>query len=1228
MKSIISILVIEDVPSITIGLERRLVPVENNYNFNKYILRPDKSIDEMAREIVKLINKNNITHIISCGVFANVIFIDNLIRRNGSFNKIDKLLIKVIAKLSIEDLQHIRSFIIYIYDPSSLALREDFRKLRKKIAQVVSNKIDSVRDNIYDNNIRTIETSSIFRRPGNLGMFPYGAGEVCIIGTKDVCEFYGEFLADVLQDMINYDEQLTEKLNPYSYNKIENYKILKFIRSFETLKNEINVKVGSVSCYGNLYGKEEYLVDVPFKIYYEKINKYIEDEGLDKIFYKKSDLNTSDFAQDEVMFKYEVYDDERLFLLEDPTGDSAENELYKQWLPLLHSAIFYCKEESWKLALLENKPVNKPISNVTIFFSFSPIKEVSFKGTYNFTLFSENNTIEIDELRSLAINNYAPLLYSILNELTLPFKNAEVRKQALYSAVAQIFARNFAHNIGSHVANRATNRMAKKRITELYNIGASILKENDQIEFWLDYMSEKLDLFEVTRNEFLAEYVLPTKNAMLYRNILLPFCENTLLMDNIAHSEGLHYKNAHENRLKIKLLINDIEIYAEYPNLKCLIDSDKLIIYPFNFPYLVKTNHDVIDSAFTNKTLYDVNGNDAADIEICLTSEHALYSILENLIRNSAKHNKDQLDGQDLIITLSIEESEENPSDYYQIKIYDNISVVSEIQLNSFAAAIKESLITNEGEIQKKCLGIADIKINAHLLKTSANITNANLSESITLVYQNSDKSKFENYHPVKNPSDEIKYTFGFQFKLCKPKKLIWIGSQIHTNPAHRKKGVISYKNFDQLTSRNTSSQEEPLANYQFAILELDAFNNLTNELVFIDSITKVVDNQASYQLDDLLIKLPHRILLNCSKEDFYKLPYENYKALIDLVFDDRIKLVSQRIELPQTDGQENENWDYDLFIHCWANWLRSLGIDENNKGRLVLYFENEKVASNWQIFNVKDALIDFNFISSSDLSEFNPINDNSKVAIYDHHATGYNKLVSRQKITNNPNEFIKNRSWVLFDKSSSDFVRFFYPSSDKNKNHLFLLEAFDAAMCKISLLDERIAEILNSNEENAKNIKREDGFNSANLDKGDFSDLANNGNVFFITHFLGKNIIKNKIENFNFSFTDKPQLNLMSNRTIVLPLEQFDSSGNKCLRFDGIIIHRTYLLELFKENNFINKKQIMHELYKYFKRVVVISGGGYPHSIQDFIVYFKPYSNLKNAFIKYPSKISLMNLL
>lgn len=780
------------------------------------------------------------------------------------------------------------------------------------------------------------------------------------------------------------------------------------------------------------------------------------------------------------------------------------------------------------------------------------------------------------------------------------------------------------------------------------------LKEEFVVD-WLDYMGEKLDLFEVARNEFLADTKLPPKNLMFYRHVILPFCENTLIMDNIAYSEGIHYEKGQCcNKLKIITKINNTEIKAYYEKLLNK-NNEANISYPDNFPFLIKTTEKDLESAFKQSELRGVE-----DIEICLGSEHAIYSILENMIRNSAKHNKSRIKDT-LEIIVNVKDIGED--DYYTIQIFDNISAVNKTTIKDFQQKINASLINEKGEIEKANLGIADIKINAHLLKTDSDINDENLKKAIELIYrQEYDESQpIEEggketgyYEPLRAISNEFEvfanadglkegkiYNFGYQFNLCKPKKVIWIGKdelEVDPDKKCRKRGVVFCKERKNFKPDSNIQNDEPLANYQFAILELEAVEDLTNKLVFDDGDIKKVNDKASYQWDDFLIKLPHRILLNTTKDKIAN--NISIKKLIDI---GRIQLIENSINC----NTKLENWDFIFIEQLWQKWLKSKwGIGENNiKGRLIVYFEDKILAEKWckvernesfdmivlygekvkrngsEEIEVKEDLCD----RSIDYKSI----DNDRIVIYDHHGQAWRKIKSKQMpgdgILQNKCNFINKDAYFQFDKSSDDYVKFAFPDLEINQK-LFAYEAIDAGLKKILIADERIAEMLIYNDNNiSAKITGEEGFYSKSEFKADYSDLANNGNTFIITNFSTSKIVKDdKFRNLEIFFNK-------NKFCFEFRYPEIKTNGIlfKCLKvdFDCLVIHRTYLIQFFDENKEVNSKRLMNLLYKTFKNIVVVSGGGYPHSL-DFGVKFKPYSQLKRNFVKYPSKISLNKII
>lgn len=1129
---------------------------------------------------------------------------------------------------------NIRQVAMYSYNPK-LTYRE-IDKIRADIQEKLKEKLKL-------SDVYVLETSPILNLYDK-GTISAGNKKDMFLGDLMAYKYYGKLLGSVLYDLFLQLPEFKSTLSPsqrqYNYFNTKNRIFLRYYKLLNSdfINHPSAFEVGMVSYYCNIFGNEEYMIDVPFKEYYQEYdNKLSSNDSNPKIesllIYEDDKKEENNKGKDDkgkfdekinseqwMYFKYRKKEDGNFeYYVELYSEDDEKRNLAGKYLPLLHSAIFYEPDfySNSFPTFSQNDKIYSDKGNeyIEIIYLFRKENFADFNGVSHFAVWRKTNKkINIKKQVKILWEKYYRLAEPKLEATLIETLQKERLKQALQSAIAQVFARNFAHNIGSHVAIRATDKMVKKRIAELFAEQIKKVEGDDkekqkkflatpEIVDWLDYMGEKLDLFEVARNEFLAEYNLPAKNVMLYRDVILPFCENTLLMDNIAHSEGVHYKYHCCNKLRIKVLINNVEMKADYGKLQSL-DGYNEISYPDNFPYLVKpSGSHTIEEAFTEKAVGE------NDLEICLTSEHTLYSILENLIRNSAKHNKTELQAKEHLEIIICVKEMEGDNDFYTIQLYDNISKVSQEQLNGFVESITTNLITPEGMVEKKNLGIADIKINAHLLATDAAITEESLSKALTLIYQKEAGGEFVEYEPIENPADVKQYNFGYQFKLCKPKKVIWIGKP--ENKQLAAKGIICVENKEAFKSGSNNIKEEPLANYQFAILELDVVKELTNK-------------SPNYDWDDFLIKLPHRVLLNCT-EDKYKEIENNtdYMWIKELKEHGRIQLANEKIELHNKCGNKNKNWDFDFLKSCWENWLKAKwNISKENKGNLVIYLEDAEMRAKWDRVS-SDILNVYSSSNTTPPGKDILIEKDKTTVIYDHHSAGRNnlKVNATDKFIGN---YIERDAYFCYDKGSSDYVLLAFTSNKREDKILFSYEAFEAGLKKIIIADERIAEKIPFEDDKFREIKQSqtNEFKSkgeqtlTTLINPNLSDLANNGNIFIINR-INEDIEISKYQNCVLAIKEdanKPSLSFIG----------INSFGKKQFYIDGLVIHRTYMQKLLEGRSTKDQKlSLMNSLYRNFKRIVIVSGGGKPHSM-DIPMNFKPYSQLASVFVRYPSKINL----
>ncbi len=220
----------------------------------------------------------------------------------------------------------------------------------------------------------------------------------------------------------------------------------------------------------------------------------------------------------------------------------------------------------------------------------------------------------------------------------------KVRKEAVKSAVAAIMSRNMSHNLGSHVITNT-----KSRVIEI----AENSKEEQTIELLglaslLHYIQERQDFIAVvTGDEKYAKTVINFKShvfdmlaydgpAIRHKTSTTPQQKNYIL-DNIVRSENYDR--------------NNIELILEIP-----LETDKS-----KYKQLKSKQRNPHSNDFNNIFLsipYGINGR------------QGFLSILENFIRNSAKHDKNpHLHNLDFTIRIEDDKDDENKK---SITIYDN----------------------------------------------------------------------------------------------------------------------------------------------------------------------------------------------------------------------------------------------------------------------------------------------------------------------------------------------------------------------------------------------------------------------------------------------------------------------------------------------------------------------------------------------------------------------------
>lgn len=382
--------------------------------------------------------------------------------------------------------------------------------------------------------------------------------------------------------------------------------------------------------------------------------------------------------------------------------------------------------------------------------------------------------------------------------------NAEKKNASIRAALSQVMARNMSHNIGSHVIGKLNDRIKKMNWDNLqYNsiINPKLLndlKKEDIKDSVLDQVSI-FNKYIKCRMDFLGDIALGTP-TMLYTksliNIMHDFDIVRLLMENISGKNDFNYQ------INICSNVND-DIYIAIPN----------------------------------------------DLLGC----QALYNIIENIIRNTAKHGKTKAVNNKLPITFTLKIIDDLDDLFYKVCIYDsNILNKNEMKgvVNSQNDKINDTVIDQDFKLRQKSLGVVEIKACAsYLRKVDISKIDDTVSPSLLTTFMHSEKRGHN--------------MLGYEFYVLKPKEILYVKKEIDekdyvTDKLKRKginlidyrqfktklsKGIVvdhkfivydSYQQFKSLLDSENISPMLPLRHYEdkYDLSEINKKEDNVNELI------------------------------------------------------------------------------------------------------------------------------------------------------------------------------------------------------------------------------------------------------------------------------------------------------------------------------------------------------------------------------------------------------------
>lgn len=782
---------------------------------------------------------------------------------------------------------------------------------------------------------------------------------------------------------------------------------------------------------------------------------------------------------------------------------------------------------------------------------------------------------KIEKIRQL-IDDFLLVVSSRKSGELFKEKDDTTEKHALKAAIAEIINRNYAHHIGSHVSHRATFeeillRLGLKPGELVGNQLASIAQ-----------MRSRLEKYKDERSEFIASISgsIFYQSFNFFTEIIRPFIENTLILDTIAANEGIRYfdkdnpanktlpaTNSTQSQLIIRVFIHkDLTSKQEGGNGKdkngrndlSAISKDYLeqrVVYyrekrkttklfdSVSVPYYLETSD-------LQNPFYEIAEPLLEDIQVNMPGplgKHAIYSMLENYIRNTAKHAYKQDEHKDQPVEIILKLSPDGEDDKIKFDITDNISNATNEIVERLCNNLRSDLKDKNG------MGIADMKITACLL-AEKDLTEENLKSSLKV-------SASEEKHLV------------YTMQLSRPKQIALIGCNCVAE--NKREGIYTFDNIGAYI-------DAPNRSFQFAIIEATKEN--------LDAIIQ---------------------------ENKHLLPLRLFVCVGDKASDNSEN--PRYVRVSKNELCENEK---NLLQFCWKEWTAyKVG---NTPTELSVYLEQKKdeyptdkwkkVSENFQ--TDKDSSFTLNVPDTKNQTVAN----DKRVILYDRHAGLLRK-------TNNK-KFITDNFWELIDKQNPDFD-LIYSTNPESKHFVLPYEMLDAALNKVLIIDERVAEVANKRIDNAhQNEILKKGFQkytpATQITLFDYCWAAG---VYVCTHLNGKPVHSNnnkansKSEHFlDVYFTknnEKVDVGYITNfiefrhqegrETIEgqrIPVWKNKNSGIKSecdfqsivdlkIKFDCLLIHRTKLKELIDKGfgmEFISQLAI--------PKIYIITGGG----VVDFL--------------------------
>lgn len=265
-----------------------------------------------------------------------------------------------------------------------------------------------------------------------------------------------------------------------------------------------------------------------------------------------------------------------------------------------------------------------PICGGMVFTPSSFIAIGSFSiSVSSITFFVFNPVIDVDHVSSVLLSvtrSWGEIFHSLINMQEVVEKANLLRLSSTKSAIGAIMARNGSHNIGSHVLSALS-----------HNVGTM---PDDRVLY--QYIQHRMD-YIASATTGAPDWSVPTP---FVGNAMKMFYSQRHLLDHIAESDGLHsyqyqgkgtqFGEAQKNCVKI--VVRKIERYKRGG-----APEERAMDNEWNRKWRGGECVDIYE--FFQKDTVNWGLDEAVSIPGGILGQHAFYNIVENVLRNAAKHS-------------------------------------------------------------------------------------------------------------------------------------------------------------------------------------------------------------------------------------------------------------------------------------------------------------------------------------------------------------------------------------------------------------------------------------------------------------------------------------------------------------------------------------------------------------------------------------------------------------